>query len=254
MVSLSNVQNELSGRGAGDWGRGYRWVVSSQMAVREDTAKVTGIGSAIARAFVVAGCARIVITDVNAASLEKCSGTLHELASSPGLDVLAIHGDISSPDFVKQLFDTVKSRFGRLDYAVNCAGIVGNNLPSDQSSVEDFDKVTGVNYRGLWLCEKEELAIMKEQEYLSAPSASEGIMAKRRQRGSIVNVASQLAIVGRSNARMSQSLHRMKAADIQHCTAPASPPCSVLRDATLSTRRHSVSGSMPFVPVSSIHR
>jgi NAD(P)-dependent dehydrogenase (short-subunit alcohol dehydrogenase family) len=135
--------------------------------------------------------------------LQTCAETLDGLASSL-LDILSVAGDISSPDFVSDLFAQVRERYGRLDYAVNCAGIVGNNLPSDQSSVQDFDKVTGVNYRGLWMCEKEELAIMKQQDHLgSTGSGAEGLKGIRRQRGSIVNVASQLAIVGRSNARTS---------------------------------------------------
>ena len=149
---------------------------------------------------------------------------------------MAIAGDISSPDFVTSLFAKVKEHFGRLDYAVNCAGVIGNNLPSDLSRVEDFDKVTGVNYRGLWLCEKEELAIMKSQDYLDVPGPGDGIRGKRRQRGSIVNVASQLAIVGRSNARASPcnpvdvaapALLRGQKLTGQLCTARASPPCSV---------------------------
>jgi NAD(P)-dependent dehydrogenase (short-subunit alcohol dehydrogenase family) len=52
-----------------------------------------------------------------------------------------------------------------------------------------------VNYRGVFLCSKKELEIMKEQDY-----ATEG---HRRQRGSIVNIASQLGLVGRADARES---------------------------------------------------
>lgn len=78
--------------------------------------------------------------------------------------------------------------------------MIGNNRPSDESEVEDFDKVNGVNYRGLWLCSREELRIMKKQEMLEVEGGGAGA-GIRRQRGSIVNVASQLGIVGRTNAR-----------------------------------------------------
>lgn len=75
--------------------------------------------------------------------------------------------------------------------------MIGNNKPSDESSLEEFDRINGVNYRGLWMCSRKELEIMKSQAVRERP----GYEGARRQRGSIVNIASQLGIVGRSNAR-----------------------------------------------------
>lgn len=63
--------------------------------------------------------------------------------------------------------------------------------------MEEFDRVNAVNYRGLWLCEMKELEIMKGQQIRERV----GYGGVRRQRGAIVNIASQLGIVGRSNAR-----------------------------------------------------
>lgn len=80
-----------------------------------------------------------------------------------------------------------------MDYAVNAAGIIGDNCTTDESTIEAFDKVNGVNYRGLWMCVQEELRIMKGQDI-----SGEGV---RGQRGSIVNIASQLGVVGRPKAR-----------------------------------------------------
>jgi NAD(P)-dependent dehydrogenase (short-subunit alcohol dehydrogenase family) len=65
-----------------------------------------------------------------------------------------------------------------------------------ESTLEAFDKVNGVNYRGLWMCVREQLKMMKEQEI----SEREGMAPGRGQRGSIVNIASQLGIVGRPNS------------------------------------------------------
>ncbi|WVW79971.1 hypothetical protein I302_101944 [Kwoniella bestiolae CBS 10118] len=153
-----------------------------------------GIGAAISRAFASSGITKLILTDINKKGLDQ---TISSFSSkSPQLEVLSLDGDISNPSFVDQLFEEVKGKFGRLDYAVNCAGISGNNKPSDQSEMSDFDKITGINYRALWYCSKKELEIMKAQE-IPQRTGFEGI---RRQRGSIVNIASQLGVVGRPDA------------------------------------------------------
>lgn len=56
-----------------------------------------------------------------------------------------------------------------------------------------------MNYRGLWLCSRKELEMMQSQQIRER----EGYAGVRRQRGSIVNIASQLGVVGRPDARES---------------------------------------------------
>ncbi|GFZ42738.1 hypothetical protein JCM24511_00456 [Saitozyma sp. JCM 24511] len=158
----------------------------------------TGIGSAVAHAFIRAGCTKLILTDLNSSTLDFTQLSLNALSSKSGLytTILTLAGDISDPAFVDHLFAQIKERFGRLDYAVNCAGISGNNKPSAESSVADFDRITGVNYRGLWLCSRKELEMMQSQQIRER----EGYAGVRRQRGSIVNIASQLGVVGRPDA------------------------------------------------------
>ena len=95
--------------------------------------------------------------------------------------------------FVEQVVET----FGRVDYCVNCAGILGNNQSSADTSTDDFDKINSVNYRGCWFSSRAQIRVMLKQEPL--PSHEAG---RSGQRGAIVNIASQLGIVGRPSARM----------------------------------------------------
>ena len=93
------------------------------------------------------------------------------------------------------MYKEAHSKFGRIDYAVNVAGIIGNNEPSTETSLDDFDKVNNVNYRGMWLCSREALKYMKAQDPLPSHDPS-----RQPQRGSIVSIASQLGIVSRPDA------------------------------------------------------
>lgn len=150
-----------------------------------------GIGAATAQAFVRAGCSRVFLTDLNPSTLERTTKSLRDL--SPDVRVETAAGDISSRHFIDEIFDKLHGDFGRLDYAVNCAGMIGSGKSTSESSVEEFDKVTDVNYRGVWMCSRRQLQMMKEQPLLEQGQEDQ----RRRQRGSIVNIASQLGIVGR---------------------------------------------------------
>ncbi|KAE8377216.1 hypothetical protein BDV26DRAFT_218841 [Aspergillus bertholletiae] len=63
-------------------------------------------------------------------------------------------------------------------------------------STETFDQINNVNYRGCWLSSRAELRHMINQDPLPSHDAS-----RPPQRGAVVNIASQLGIVGRPGAR-----------------------------------------------------
>lgn len=74
---------------------------------------------------------------------------------------------------------------------MNEIGILGNNAPSTETSASQFDLITNINYRGTWLCSRAEISQMQKQEPLEGKST----------RGAVVNIASQLGLVGRRDAR-----------------------------------------------------
>lgn len=105
-------------------------------------------------------------------------------------------GNIADEQFVESFIAEVLSTFGRLDYAVNNAGILGGGQRSTETTSDVFDRINGVNYKGCWLCSRAELRQMVNQEPLPSHDPN-----REPQRGSIVNVASQLGVVGRPGAR-----------------------------------------------------
>lgn len=69
-------------------------------------------------------------------------------------------------------------------------------MKSADTTIEEFDRVNSVNYRGCWLSSRAQIRAMLKQDIL--PSHEVG---RQGQRGSVVNIASQLGIVGRPAAR-----------------------------------------------------
>ncbi|KAM0812243.1 hypothetical protein AB5N19_14560 [Seiridium cardinale] len=153
----------------------------------------TGIGAAVAKAFAAAGCIRIAITDRNADLLISVQDTI--TSAYKDVRVYAKAGDISDPAFVQSFVDDAVTKFGRLDYAVNCAGVPGTGQRCTEMSIDDFDRINSINYRGVWLSSRAELGAMVRQEPLDS-----NVPGRAPARGAIVNIASQLGIV--SKARM----------------------------------------------------
>ncbi|KAJ4422620.1 hypothetical protein N0V82_002739 [Gnomoniopsis sp. IMI 355080] len=149
----------------------------------------TGIGAAVARGFALGGCTRIAITDINADTLASTAKSISEI--NPKAEILDSVGSVADEAFVQKLVDSTVERFGRLDYAVNCAGVLGDALRSSETPTSLFDRINDVNYKGSWMVSRAALGHMIKQEVLPEHPG---------QRGSIVNIASQLGLVGRPEA------------------------------------------------------
>ena len=104
--------------------------------------------------------------------------TLNQIKDIGG-DAIFVKCDVSKNDeIVRLLAETVKT-FGRLDYAVNNAGIEGENAITQECSEENWDRTIGINLKGTWLCMKHEIPQMLQQG-----------------KGAIVNVASIAGLIG----------------------------------------------------------
>ncbi|KAI0006424.1 NAD(P)-binding protein [Xylariaceae sp. FL0662B] len=146
----------------------------------------SGIGASISRGFVRAGCSRMALTDIK--SLAQTKEMI--LKINPKAQVLTKRGDIADESFVASFTEEIIKNFYRLDYNVNCAGILGESLRSHEMPIADFDRVININLKGTWLASRAALSQMVKQEPLNHPG----------QKGAIVNIASQLGIVGRPAA------------------------------------------------------
>jgi NAD(P)-dependent dehydrogenase (short-subunit alcohol dehydrogenase family) len=114
---------------------------------------VTGSGSGIGRAtcqtFARAGWT-VVGGDQNAEAAKRTA----ELC---GAAAIGMRTDVTSSADVRELIAAATALHGRLDAAVNNAGIAPPKRPFTDVTEEEYDRVMAVNLRGVWLCMKEEI-------------------------------------------------------------------------------------------------
>jgi NAD(P)-dependent dehydrogenase (short-subunit alcohol dehydrogenase family) len=123
-----------------------------------------GIGAAIAAALAAAG-AHVVLASRNEAALSR---QVKAITGDGGLAV-AMRTDVTSEPSVRGLLAGIRSRFGRLDAAVNNAAGGGRPpAPLAEWTSDQFDSAIGVNLRGTFLCLKYELELMNEAAHGAA--------------------------------------------------------------------------------------
>jgi len=142
------------------------------------TALVTGAGQGIGRALAIglarAG-ARIVVTDVAADNAARVA----EEIRSQGAEASSHPLDVSRADTLAAALAVIERDAGAIDVLVNNAGIRDRVLDSFATTADDWDQVFAVNVRG---------------PFLLSQAVARGMTA--RGGGSIVNIASQLGLVG----------------------------------------------------------
>lgn len=116
------------------------------------TGAAAGIGRASALALAAEG-AKVVVSDVHQ---EGGEATVSLIKSSRG-EAIFSRADVSKAQDVEALIDAALNAYGKLDCAVNNAGIGGNLSQIHEKSEDEWDSVMAVNLKGVWLCLKYEL-------------------------------------------------------------------------------------------------
>ncbi len=165
-------------------------------------ALVTGAGSGIGREIALLYArqgAHVIIADIQ---LSAAQSVVAEIAAQEGI-AHALHLDVTDEGQVQSAFDQVVQAHGRLDILVNNAGVshVGNIL---ETSGDDWDRVMGVNARGVFLCSKYALTHMLAQQpqggiFVNIASVAGMIAIDRRfpysaSKGAIISMTRSIAI------------------------------------------------------------
>jgi NAD(P)-dependent dehydrogenase (short-subunit alcohol dehydrogenase family) len=122
------------------------------------TGAASGMGLATAKVFAEAGAA-VVLADIREALVQ----TVAEELAANGHRAIGVSCDVRNDAQVAAMVDKTVSTFGRLDAAFNNAGVMASLAPTANSTHEDWDRVIGINLRGVWICMKHELPQMVRQ-------------------------------------------------------------------------------------------
>ena len=122
------------------------------------TGAASGMGLATAQAFAEAG-ATVVLADFRE---DVVKAEAQKLVSG-GHKAIGIRCDVSDDAQVAAMVDRAVAEFGRIDAAFNNAGVMARIAPTADSTREEWDRVIGINLRGVWSCMKHELRQMVSQ-------------------------------------------------------------------------------------------
>jgi NAD(P)-dependent dehydrogenase (short-subunit alcohol dehydrogenase family) len=157
------------------------------------TGAASGIGRAIAEGFLKEG-AQVCIADINQ---KKCE----QVASELGQGAIAVAVNVTDLTSIDLLVTSVEEQLGGIDILVNCAGVFGMEAVTEVTEAE-FDRILGVNIRGLVFVTK---AVLRS-------------MLASGRRGAVVNIAS---VAGRHAAPGAAAYCISKAAVISYTQAAA---------------------------------
>ncbi|WP_036173545.1 SDR family oxidoreductase [Massilia sp. 9096] len=123
------------------------------------TGAASGIGRATALAFGRAG-ASVVVADTSVDGGHMTAALIVEA----GGKALFVKTNVTVAAEVEALVDKAVAHYGRIDCAVNGAATEEEYLPLAEGEDEQFDRIMGVNVKGVWLCMRAQLRQMLKQE------------------------------------------------------------------------------------------
>jgi NAD(P)-dependent dehydrogenase (short-subunit alcohol dehydrogenase family) len=147
------------------------------MRLKDKVAIVTGSAQGIGRVYALrlaSEGAKVVVTDVLDA--EPVAREIGER----GAEALALRTDVTDEKSVEEMAERARTRFGAIDILVNNAALFGalEHSPFDKISAADWDKVMGINVKGIFLCCRAVVPQMKKQKSGSIVNISSGTVLK----------------------------------------------------------------------------
>lgn len=165
-----------------------------ELSLKGSNALITGagagIGLACARVFVAAG-ANVAICDVEQARLDDALSLLTEIGGNHYGQLC----DVANAEAVADFFRNSQSALGSLDITLNNAGVGSPLVPLAETDEADYDRLMGINLKGVWLCMREALKIMSPNgagHIINMASA----LSKTTFAGAGLYVASKYAVGG----------------------------------------------------------
>jgi len=140
------------------------------------TGAASGIGREVARRLAQEGC-DLCLIDLNEELLEQLK---IELETSTQIAIYT--GDVTNHSFIQHVVQDIQQNFGRLDFALNNAGVTTPANAVTDISIEEWHRVMNINVNSLYYCMHYQIPLML-----------------KNSGGSIVNMSSMLGLIATKN-------------------------------------------------------
>lgn len=97
-------------------------------------------------------------------AIEEAASEIKKLF--PDVEILPLELDVTKEQSIDDAVAKTTSRLGRIDYAVNNAGIGGSQALSADHKLADWQKVMDINLNGVWMSSRAQIRQMLKQEPL----------------------------------------------------------------------------------------
>ena len=158
------------------------------------TAMVTGAGSGIGRfsalTFALEG-ANVIVSDIDVQGGEETVQMIQESSGKAHF----FQCDVSQPAQVEGLIKTTIDTFGRLDFAVNNAGVSMRPASTVEIDEAEWDRVISINLKSVWLCMKYEIPQMQKTGGGVVINVS-SLAGFRGKEGTLAYTASKHGVIG----------------------------------------------------------
>ena len=158
------------------------------------TGAANGIGRATALALARAG-ASLAVADVAEADNRETA----RMAEALGVRAIALRCDVAQAAEIEAALAATVAAFGRLDIAFNNAGIEQPIRATAEIEEEEWDRIHRINLRGVFLCLKQEIALMLRQGGGAIVNTSSGAGVKGFA-GQAAYVAAKHGVIGLTKA------------------------------------------------------
>jgi len=138
--------------------------------------------------------AHVLVADVDAVAARAVADEV----SAVGVQGHAMPMDVTRWDDAQRLRGTIEERFGRLDIAVNAAGVISVQLVEDMSEAE-WDRVMDVNAKGTFLCCRAAIPLLRRTGAGTIINIS-SVSGKDGYQGLAHYSASKYAVIGFTNS------------------------------------------------------
>ena len=160
----------------------------------------SGIGKACATALLREGW-QVVFVGRREAALQAAIAEAAAGHREDGARGIAMPCDVSDPAAVKQLFDTVQQRCGRLDLLFNNAGIMLPGTLPDAYAIDAWKQAVDINLNGAFYCLSNAFRLMRTQQPMGGRIINNGSISAHAPRpGSMAYTATKHAITGLTKA------------------------------------------------------